>query len=401
MNSREFICALLSRGYNRKFYSLLEEEMFNDEVSVKILRALKSGFHFSSNHLEDFRDIAKIKLADLTDIVEDVNKYDGWLTESDVLDFVREYRTRKSKEYYSKGDMEKAMEYIQPVECMAEASIIDNYKAHLEEVRDGADKDLIGITTGLKSLDTVSGGLIPSKVWIVAGYNAYGKTYFMTNIINNILDLEKRVCVITLEMTTNDILDRLIGQRLGFGVFSLAKTENKDSVEKMTDLLRSHIEEKNLCIVDSYTDIDQIISKIKIENFNRHIDVLCLDFIQLVGAKSVKSIYEKMSYVSQELQKLTKEIGCCSVFLSQVNNASQSGASGDVYGFKGAGEIGQIADIAIKIKREKDGTGGFTPQYILDLVKNRSGKTGEIVCRIDFPSGAISEDINLIGTFNG
>jgi len=389
------MCALLSRGYKKEFYTMLEEDMFDDMVSVKILRALKSGFKFSQHRLDKFREITDIKLADLTGILDDVNKFDGWLLREDVLDFIGAYRKKVAKDYLEKGNLEKAIEYSKPVEFFVRNTVMEDYRNHLLEVREGADKGLVGLTTGLKSLDVVSGGLIPSKTWIVGGYNAYGKTFFMTNIVNNIIDLDKRVCVVTLEMTKEDILDRLIGQRLGLGVFTLAKTENKEKVEEMIKHFDSNLDDMNLHIIDHTNDIDDIVTAIRVANSNRHIDVLCLDFIQLVSARGKGNIYEKISYVSQELQKLTKEIGCSSVLLSQVNNASQSGHAGDVYGFKGAGEIGQIADVAIKLQRFKDDHGEFTSAYILDVVKNRSGRTGEITCKISFPSGEITEYISL------
>jgi replicative DNA helicase len=98
-----------------------------------------------------------------------------------------------------------------------------------------------------------------------------------------------------------------------------------------------------------------------------------------------------MSNASVKLQEATKELNCCTMLLTQVSNASQAGTAGDVYGFKGAGEIGQIADVAIKIKREKSTNGDFTDQFILDVVKNRTGKSGEIDCSITFPGGKITE----------
>ena len=68
----------------------------------------------------------------------------------------------------------------------------------------------------------------------------------------------------------------------------------------------------------------------------------------------------------------------------------ESGNSSDLYGFKGAGEIGQIADVAIRIERTKE-NGELTPYYGIVVVKNRSGRGGEIECRIDFPSGHITQ----------
>ena len=55
-----------------------------------------------------------------------------------------------------------------------------------------------------------------------------------------------------------------------------------------------------------------------------------------------------------------------------------------IYGFKGAGEIGQIADVAIRIVRKKNDDGEMTDDYILDVVKNRTGRSGIVECKISF-----------------
>ena len=46
----------------------------------------------------------------------------------------------------------------------------------------------------------------------------------MTNMVNRLVGMGRMACIITLEMTKEDILDRLIGERLGIGIYELAKT---------------------------------------------------------------------------------------------------------------------------------------------------------------------------------
>ena len=79
------------------------------------------------------------------------------------------------------------------------------------------------------------------------------------------------------------------------------------------------------------------------------------------------------------------------MLLSQISNEAQKEGTNSIYGFKGAGEIGQIADVAISIVRKKNDDGEMTDDYILDVVKNRTGRSGIVECKISFPSGKITE----------
>lgn len=395
--SRLLLAELLNRGYKPEFYTILSEDMFDNLADRKVFKALKSGYKFSLNDIAGLREVAGLTITETVDIVTLTTSTKGWITEQDILDFTKQYNDKKIRECLEGGNIEAAFKYLKS-DTIKQSSVIEDYKRHLTENRIGADSGLLGLPTGILDLDRVTSGFRKSKVWIIGGYNAYGKSYFLTNMVNKIIDMNKRACVITLEMTKEDVMDRMIGERLGIGVYELAKTVNAQVVATQVENLDKHIKDLDLCILDSTYDIKDIETKLRIENKNRHIDVLFIDFIQLIQNKNSKSSYEVLSGVATKLQELTKELGICSVILSQISNEAQKDTEYMTYGFKGAGEIGQVADVAIRILRTRDKTTGiFTEEFILDVVKNRSGQTGQVVCRITFPSGSIVQ-VNKFNT---
>lgn len=390
-----FLVGLIKSGYKERFYNLLTEDMFNEQVDKKILRAIKDGYKFDLDDLNGFRKIAGIGFADTAELAADVSNMSGdWVWEEDVLNFVKEFNNQKSRECYENGDMEKALEYLKG-NTSVQVDVIQDYQKHLTEIRERADIGFLGLPTGISRLDEATSGLRPGKIWVVGGYNAYGKTYFMTNMINKVLSLGKRACVITLEMSKEDIIDRLIGERLGIGIYELAKTVNMEIVETELKAIEAYIDSGKLTIIDSLYEVEAIKTKLRVINANGPIDVLFVDFIQLMNDKGSKSIYESVRNISVSIQALTKELGCCTMLLSQISNEAQRESGSATYGFKGAGEIGQIADVAIRIIREEDENGEMTDDYILDVVKNRSGRNGKVYCKITFPSGKITETLTL------
>ena len=392
---RLFLVSLIKSGYKEKFYGPLTEEMFEEPVDKKIFRAIKDGYKFNPDDLDGFRKVAGIGFTDTAQLSIDIgNSGTDWVWEEDVLNFVKEFKEARAKEYYEAGNIEKALECLKGSSSV-QVDVIGDYQKYLTEIRELSDLGLLGIPTGITKIDEVTSGFRPGKIWVVGGYNAYGKTYFMTNMVNKVLSLGKKACVITLEMAKEDIISRLLSERLGIGIYELAKTVNKEVVEDELKKLEAYIDSGKLIIIDSIYDIDAIKTKLRVINANGTIDVLFIDFVQLIGDSGSKSTYESMRSVSVAIQALTKELNCCTMLLSQISNEAQKDGSGATFGFKGAGEIGQIADVAIRIIREENEMGEMTDDYILDVVKNRSGRSGKVFCKIAFPSGKIREVLNL------
>ena len=191
-------------------------------------------------------------------------------------------------------------------------------------------------------------------------------------------------------MSSNEIIDRLVGMRARLSPIEVLQGK----LEKEKQLKREEaqwywlemIEEGYLVIDSDSRSTDDIITKITLGD---RFDCLVLDYLQLISTG--KDQYEGLREAMKSLQELTVSQGISSVFLSQISNQSQrEGENTKVDGFKGAGDIGQVANIAIKLVREKQ-NGDWTKWYGLDVVKNRHGKIGKVTCKIDFPGGIISD----------
>jgi len=400
--SREIVVSLLQRGETRKGYMhFFDEDMFDNYVDRKIISLMLLGFPFNMSDGMAFRKEAGISAGDTAQLYIDYDNFKGWLSGKDYESYSKKFREERAFEYAKKGEWKKVSRALK-VNKVENYTDTDFYYKYLKDIKSTSKDGYIGFPTGIRKLDNITSGLIGGKVWIIGGYNAYGKTFFMTNMVNRLISMDKRVCVLTLEMNKVDIISRLIMERTKVGMYELAKTENKEKVEKAYDSIKESIKNGNLVIIDNVNELDSILPLLKSQNAQKKIDVLFVDFIQLITDRGTTGIYENTRNVSIKLQGLTKELGCCSVLLSQISNESQKVRSSSVYGFKGAGEIGQIADVAIRIIRKIiEGTNEFTDDYILGVVKNRTGECGGIECTITFPSGHIEEKFNSERVFEG
>lgn len=266
---------------------------------------------------------------------------------------------------------------------------VNGYTRYEKYLRKNSSGDLLGYSTGIPELDRMTWGFQKNHVWIVGGYRGAGKSFFGLNIVDSILRGGGKVLVLNLEMSNNEFMQRLIALRCGIHLKMVYSEQ----------LSEEHMQEKERLLTawgnERIIMRDDILELVEIENFIRlmctkkKVDVVVIDFVQLVKA-SGSGIYEKMSTVATSLQEIAKKYKITLVMLSQLNNdVVRAGANSDIDGFKGAGELSQVANVAIKIIREKGDDGKLTDMFKLEVVKVRHNFGGDIFTRITFPGGRI------------
>lgn len=258
-----------------------------------------------------------------------------------------------------------------------------------EEYLRGFKGDLLGISTGIPELDDMTWGLQKNHVWVVGGYRGSGKSFFGVNVVDSVLRSRKKALVFNLEMSNNEFMHRLISLRCRLHSKLTYKEELEESVRVKKEEVLTNWGNKDLIMRDDLNHIDEIESFIALTKLTGGVDVVLIDFVQLVRTKA-DNIYERMSEVATRLQSVAKKYGMAIILLSQLNNeTAKAGASVDVDGFKGAGELSQVANVAIKIIRARDFDGKLTEMFKLEVVKVRHNFGGDIFKKIVFPGGKI------------
>lgn len=258
--------------------------------------------------------------------------------------------------------------------------------------------------TGFSQLDDVTGGLIPTHVWVLGAYTGTGKTFWLMQIILNILKQGKRVLMVSTEMDRKMILLRLLGNLSGIQPLKIMRGLMDDyeleQLEKAKQQLRSY--QNQLFIVDNVYTTHEIrlkAKKVKLETGG--LDVVMVDFIQ--NLQGPESIYERMSQAAIDLQEMAQSLQVTMMIASQVSQLGATrGGKQDLIEYKGAGEIAAIADVGLWLSRysdkeaskfgwqdEKAPNGGVITYRKLALLKVRHGKPGKITLRMDFPAGTV------------
>ncbi len=95
------------------------------------------------------------------------------------------------------------------------SSVLSEYYDRIDDLAK-RDDEIFGVPTGFIDLDKLLSGLQPSDLLIIAGRPGQGKSGFLLSVANNAgLIHKKHVAVFSLEMSNEQVVQRLIAQQTG------------------------------------------------------------------------------------------------------------------------------------------------------------------------------------------
>lgn len=181
--------------------------------------------------------------------------------------------------------------------------------------------EFIGLSTGFEDLDNVLLGLKKTDFIILAARPSMGKTAFALNIAS-FLVLKKNIPVafFSLEMSSIQLMYRLYAscalittEQLSRGNLSEKElAEIVDCSEKIASSPFAIIDEVNLNILE-------IRSKVRKLKKEKNIELLIIDYIQLIQGTKKDSRYQEISEISRALKLLAKELDITIIAISQLS----------------------------------------------------------------------------------
>jgi replicative DNA helicase len=243
-------------------------------------------------------------------------------------------------------------------ETMSFPLALDELKKSVEILSNNKeDIKLVGVDTGFQITNKLTGGYRPQDLVIIAARPGMGKTSKVLKMA--IANVSKGVPVgfISMEMSMHQLTARAVAIDTNFHLKQLIKT-GFEKKEYFATLLghTNRMKDYPLYIDDSgQTDINDIIITAKLWKRKHNIEVLIIDYIQLMGDRSIKGSREnELSSISRRLKKLAKELDIPVVVLAQVNRECEKRGSSKrpfISDIKDCGSIEQDADIVEFIYR--------------------------------------------------
>ena len=251
----------------------------------------------------------------------------------------------------------------------------------LQESGTGPDT---GVKTGYSELDRFVIGFGKGNLIIVGARPGVGKTSFCLNLATNIAKSSKKaVCIFSLEMTSEELVKRVISSEALVHSEKLRTGQlDKSDWGKLANAVSA------LSETDIYIDDTSVISvtamKAKLRRI-KDLGLVVIDYLQLMESENKRKDGNKATEVadiSRSLKLLAKELGVPVIVCSQLGRAAekdQEKRKPMLSDLRDSGAIEQDADMVIFLSRDYYGVDPEKANLVtVSVAKNRHGSSGSV-----------------------
>lgn len=257
---------------------------------------------------------------------------------------------------------------------------------------------LSGLATGFIELDNLTSGLQSGEMIIIAARPSVGKTALAMNIVEHVgVDLKKPVAVFSLEMSKQQLAQRMLCSRSGVDGHKLRRGMLSKQDRDALSYAVGELSQGQIFIDDtpglSLMDLRTKGRRLKLQY---GIEMIVIDYLQLMEAPGAENRQQEIGTISRGVKALARELNVPVICLSQLNRASESEQrlprTSDL---RESGSIEQDADVVMLLHREAvmhrgdqewmDANPDKVNEAILIIAKQRNGPCDNV--KLTFLSG--------------
>lgn len=288
------------------------------------------------------------------------------------------------------GLLDRAEQRVSAIATNSAAAHETNLAALVQNILDG-ENQVTGTLSGFASLDMILDGFRPGDVVIVAARPSMGKTAIAMNIAAKIA-AHTPVGVISIEMTNEQLVHRLIASESGVSLHSLRKknltSEQMPRLHKGCEFLRN----APLFIAEMRGAITPMTIRAQARRMvHAHgVKVLVIDYLQLIDpGKRFENRNVEVGYISRQIKQTAQDLGIAIILVSQLSRGTESREDHRprLSDLRDSGNIEQDADIVMFVHREDYYRQQRGAEHELDgladviVAKNRNGAVGSTQLR--------------------
>jgi replicative DNA helicase len=266
--------------------------------------------------------------------------------------------------------------------------VLNNTYEKISDLHDPDAKEKYrGVPTGFKSLDNILSGLQPSDLVVLAARPSMGKTALALNIAENIAKRGKTVGLISLEMSKEQLVERMFCSLLSVDSWKMRTGKLSDDDFSKIGGVMDELNSMKIFIDDSVgNSISELKAKARRLKMENGLDVLVIDYLQLMSAGSAYSYQanrvQEISEISRALKSLARDLNIPILALSQLSRAVELRPSKipQLSDLRESGAIEQDADVVLMLYREDYYEEDTERKGITDVFvrKHRNGPVGHV-----------------------
>jgi len=270
--------------------------------------------------------------------------------------------------------------------------VLRDVLSRIEDNYDKPARGVLGVSSGLPSLDAFTSGFGGGNLVVLAARPAMGKTALAVNIAESVAVSGIAVAVFSLEMQSHELGERLVSSSSGVGLKTIR--ESWTIQDSQWPLLTAGIQ--RICDAPLYVDdspglsVNSIRSRcMKLnteirDEYPNGIGMIVIDYLQLMGSDMdrVGNRNNEVEDITRALKKLAKEFDVPVLALSQLNRElerrpNKRPVCSDL---RDSGGIEQDADMVLFLYRDEVYHEDSVDKGIAELIigKQRNGPLGNV-----------------------
>jgi replicative DNA helicase len=254
------------------------------------------------------------------------------------------------------------------------ARFSDDVFASIGRMRERTEA-LIGLTTGIDSLDLITTGLRPGELWLLGGWPGEGKSSLALQLVSANIAKETPVALFTVEMDRAQVLTRIWAQHgnLPFDRLRDPRRLSADEFERL-HRVKTEVSKMPLYVDDSSSiTIDELAARARLMVRRHNIRLVVIDYIQLIDGNG-KDERQRVSRISRALRELAKE-GVPVLALSQLSRPKDGNLNTrpNKFSLKESGSLEADAHTVLLIYRPVDQQGQPFGEDEIIVAKQRNG----------------------------
>ena len=300
---------------------------------------------------------------------------------ANVLTYVAIIRER----YYARSLMTAAQDIIKDINEneLDSGRLIDNAEQRIFEIRQGREisglthiksvienetydrlskmadpetrADYVGIPCGIGDLDKMITGLNKSDLIILGARPGMGKTSFALNIVRNVaMNTGKTVCFFSLEMTRDQLAQRMLSSEAGIKSEKLRTGELDDDEWTRLAQAGDALSKANIYF-DETSSITVPEMKAKLRRM-KQLDLVVVDYLGLMkSAKKTENRVNEVSEITRNLKIMAKDLKVPVIVCAQLSRGTEAKGKSHkpaLSDLRESGSIEQDADIVLFLYRE-------------------------------------------------
>jgi len=238
------------------------------------------------------------------------------------------------------------------------------------------------IATGIGTLDTLAGGMVPGRVITIAARSGEGKTALAMQCAVEAARQGTRVAYYSFEMPAHELGLRVACSEARIDSSLVRTGYIASEAQSKLDEAIAELGQLPLTIIDRPSNVDEIATKTRILHSESPIGLVVVDYLGIVPIQSQyqrSTRAEQIGSITKALKQLAMSLDITVMQLSQVNREGSKEQLLKLNHLRDSSDVLNDSDQVWFIQRGVDATGGPSgnPNDAgIEVAKNRHGGTG-------------------------